>query len=85
LRYGLSDGIFRAHVADIVEEENRAAAYGVLNTVIGIFLLPASILMGLIWTQINSQIAFITAAGLGMVGFIIFLVSLMVTKKAKKA
>lgn len=83
--YGLSDGIFRAYVADIVEEENRATAYGVLNTVIGIFLLPASVLMGLVWVQFSSQIAFIVAAGLGMVGFIIFLVSLMVTKKPKKA
>jgi len=83
--YGLSDGILRAYVADIVEEENRATAYGVLNTVIGIFLLPASVLMGLVWTQFNSQIAFITAAGLGMVGFIIFLVSLIVTKEPIKA
>lgn len=83
--YGLSDGIFRAYVADIVEEENRATAYGVLNTVIGIFLLPASVLMGLLWVQFSSQIAFIVAAGLGMVGFIIFLVSLRVTKKPKKA
>ena len=83
--YGLSDGILRAYVADIVEEENRATAYGVLNTVIGIFLLPASVLMGLVWTQFNSQIAFITAAGLGMAGFIIFLVSLIVTKEPIKA
>jgi len=83
--YGLSDGIFRAYVADIVEEENRATAYGVLNTVIGISLLPASVLMGLIWTQFNSQSAFIIAAGLGMVGFIIFLISLIVTKQPKKA
>ena len=82
--YGLSDGIFRAYVADIVEEENRATAYGVLNTVVGISLLPASVLMGLIWTQFNSQLAFIISAGLGMVGFIIFLISLIVTNKPKK-
>jgi MFS family permease len=82
--YGLSDGIFRAYVADIVEEENRATAYGVLNTVIGISLLPASLLMGLIWTQFNSKSAFVIAAGLGMVGFIIFLISLLITKEPKK-
>lgn len=60
--YGLSDGIFRAHVVDIVEEENRATAFGILNTVIGLFLLPASVLMGLVWTQFSSQVAFIVAA-----------------------
>ncbi|MCD6120615.1 MAG: MFS transporter [Spirochaetales bacterium] len=83
--YGLSNGIFRAYVADIVEEENRATAYGVLNTVIGISLLPASVLMGLLWTKFSSQIAFIVAAGFGIVGFIVFLISLLVKKKPKKA
>ena len=83
--YGLSNGIFRAYVADIVEEENRATAYGVLNTIIGIFLLPASVLMGQLWTRFNSKIAFLTAAGLGLVGFIIFLISLMITKEPKPA
>ena len=82
--YGLSNGIFRAYVADIVEEENRATAYGVLNTVIGISLLPASVLMGLLWTKFSSQIAFIVAAGFGIVGFIVFLISLLVKKKPKK-
>jgi len=79
--YGLSNGVFRAYVADIVEEENRGTAYGVLNTIIGIFLLPASVLMGQIWTRYNSRTAFLTAAGLGMIGFIIFLASLMLQQK----
>jgi MFS family permease len=83
--YGLSDGIFRAYVADIVEEENRATAYGILNTVIGLFLLPASVLMGLVWTQFSSQVAFIVAASMGMVGFLVFLVSMVVTKKPAAA
>jgi MFS family permease len=75
--YGLSNGIFRAYVADIVEEENRATAYGILNTIIGISLFPASVLMGAIWTGFGSQPAFVVGACLGMVGFIIFLFSLM--------
>ena len=80
--YGLSEGIFKAYVADIVEEENRATAYGILNTVIGLFLLPASILMGLLWTQFNSRVAFVVAALLGVLGFIVFLVSMALSKKA---
>ena len=83
--YGLSDGIFRAYVADIVEEDNRATAFGILNTIIGLFLLPASVLMGIVWTQFSSQIAFIVAAGLGTVGFVVFLISLLITKKPQTA
>jgi MFS family permease len=83
--YGLSDGIFRAYVADIVEEENRATAYGLLNTVIGVSLLPASIIMGLVWDLYDSRLAFVVAAGLGLVGFIMFLVSMGMTKKPKTA
>lgn len=79
--YGLSNGVFRAYVADIVEEENRGTAYGVLNTVIGVFLLPASVLMGQLWTRYNSKTAFLTAAGLGMIGFVIFLASLAIQRK----
>jgi MFS family permease len=79
--YGLSNGIFRAYVADIVEEDNRATAYGLLNTVIGLALLPASLIMGLIWDLHGSKIAFAVSAGLGMVGFLIFVISLVVQKK----
>lgn len=78
--YGLSEGIFRAYVADIVEEEKRATAYGLLNTVIGISLLPASLIMGLVWDLYNSKVAFLVSAGLGLVGFIVFLVSLTVKR-----
>ncbi len=81
--YGLSEGIFRAYIADIVEEENRATAYGILNTVIGIFLLPASVLMGLIWTKFGSKNAFIVAASMGIVGFVIFLISLAMPNRVK--
>ena len=80
--YGLSDGIFRAYVADIVEEKNRATAYGVLNTVIGVFLLPASVLMGIVWDRFSSRTAFIVAAGLGIVGFVVFLISMAISPKA---
>jgi MFS family permease len=78
--YGLSEGIFRAYVADIVEEEKRATAYGLLNTVIGVSLLPASLIMGLVWDLYSSRVAFLVSAGLGLVGFIVFLLSMAVKR-----
>ncbi len=74
--YGLSDGIFRAYIADLVDAENRASAYGIFNTGIGLALFPASLIMGSIWDSFGSKWAFIAAAGLSLVGFLIFIISL---------
>jgi len=30
--YGLSEGVYRAYIGDIVEPENRATTYGIFNT-----------------------------------------------------
>ncbi|RKY52838.1 MAG: hypothetical protein DRP92_04810 [Candidatus Neomarinimicrobiota bacterium] len=83
--YGLSEGVFRAYIADIVEEENRATAYGLLNTITGVFLLPASVLMGVVWTKFNSQIAFFMGAGFGIIGFLTYLVSLLTAHNIRKS
>lgn len=47
--YGATDGVARALVADIVPEERRGTAYGLLNAAIGITALPASLIAGLLW------------------------------------
>ena len=74
--HGLSEGVYRAYIADVVEEKNRATAYGIFNTGIGIALFPASMLMGTIWDEYSSKLAFITAACFAALGFIVFLFSL---------
>ena len=74
--------IFRAYVADLVEEENRATAYGLLNTGIGLALLPASLIFGAVWDAYGSAAAFFVAAGLSTLGFVTFLASLTLRKSA---
>lgn len=71
--YGLSKGIFKAYIADLVPDHLRATAYGVFNTGLGIALLPASLLMGAIWSQWNSQWAFLVSAGFSLLGCGMFL------------
>lgn len=75
--YGLSDGIFRAYIADLVTPQQRATAYGLFNTGIGIALFPASLIMGTIWDNFGSKWAFFASAGLSLLGFLIFLISLV--------
>ena len=81
--YGLSNGVFRAYIADLVDAEHRATAYGVFNTGIGLALAPASILFGVLWDAFGSQWAFFASAALSTVGFAIFVAS--VGLKAKPA
>jgi MFS family permease len=57
--YGLSEGAARAFVADLVPASQRGTAYGTMHTAIGISVLPASLLAGLLWQGVGSW------AGLG--------------------
>lgn len=62
LFYGLTEGVERAFVADLVSEDVRGRAYGVYNFIIGIAALPASLIMGILWQTLGPQSAFIFGA-----------------------
>jgi MFS family permease len=52
--YAATEGVVRALVADIVVQERRGAAYGLLNASIGIMALPASLIAGILWQGAGS-------------------------------
>ena len=83
IHYGLSEGVFKAYVADLVEPENRGTAYGLFTTGFGVALLPASIIMGTIWDAFGSRWAFVVAAGLSCLGFLVFMISLLLKRPAE--
>jgi len=49
LYYGLTDGVARAMVADLVNPEQRGTAFGFFNGAIGVGALPASVIAGALW------------------------------------
>src|SRR5260221_552873 len=53
LYYGATDGVARALVGDLVPEAQRGTAYGVFNAAVGIAVLPASVLAGILWQGIG--------------------------------
>jgi len=75
LYYGLSEGVFRAYIADLVESEKLATAFGLFNTAVGVTLIPASIIFGTLWDKFSSETAFLAAATLAVAGGIVFLVT----------
>ncbi|MBN1764772.1 MAG: MFS transporter, partial [Sedimentisphaerales bacterium] len=82
--YGLSEGVFRAYISDLVEPDTRATAYGLFNTGMGLALIPASIIFGVVWESYGSQWAFMLSAGFSLLGFAIFLLSLTIKHPGKE-
>lgn len=61
--YALTEGVAKAYVADLAPQgERRGSAYGVYNGVIGLTLLPASVLAGILWQGIGAWAGFGPAA-----------------------
>lgn len=62
LYYGAVEGVAKAYVADLVGKTQRGTAYGLYNGVIGLAVLPASFLAGVLWQGIGSWPGFGPAA-----------------------
>lgn len=66
LYFGLTEGVEKALVADLVPAELRGSAFGLYNTAIGIAALPASLLTGALWQAFGPAVAFGAGAGLAV-------------------
>ncbi len=64
---GLTEGVAKALVADLVGSNKRGTAYGIYNLVIGGTLLPASFIAGFLWQRINPAAPFYFDAVLSLV------------------
>lgn len=64
--YYLTEGVLKAFVADVVPAPLRGRAYGIFNFVISVTVLPASLLMGLLWDTVGARPAFLIGAGLAL-------------------
>jgi len=68
--YGIVEGVARAFVADLVPEEKRGIAYGLYHGVVGLTLLPASLIAGWLWQVINPAAPFFLGAGLAFLAML---------------
>jgi len=74
--YGIVEGVARAFVADLVPEEKRGTAYGLYHGVVGITLLPASLLAGWLWQTYSPAAPFYLGAALAflaMLGMVVLI------------
>ncbi len=57
--YAAAAGVERALVADLVPQELRGTAYGLFHMTVGLSLLPASVIAGLLWDLASPQAPFV--------------------------
>jgi MFS family permease len=71
--FGLVEGAEKALVADLVKPEQRGTAYGLYNLAFGVTVLPASLLMGMLWNWRGPETAFLVSAILGATAAVLLL------------
>jgi MFS family permease len=84
--YGLysasTDGVQKAFVSDIIDKNKQGTGLGIYNALLGITLLPASVIAGVLYDKINSSIPFYFGAITAFISAILML--FFVLKKKKK-
>jgi len=68
--YGMAEGVARAFVADLVPAEKRGTAYGLYHGVVGVTLLPASLIAGWLWQAISPAAPFYFGAALAFLAML---------------
>ena len=60
--FGLTEGVEKALVTDLVPPEKRGTAFGFYNLAFSITVFPASLLFGALWTTFGAETAFLLSA-----------------------
>lgn len=66
LHTALMDGQAKSLIADLVPRARRATAFGTYHAAVGIALLPASLVAGLLWERVGPQAPFAFGALFGL-------------------
>lgn len=73
--YGLysaaTDGIQKALVSDIIDRNKQGTGLGLYNALIGITLLPASLIAGALYDRVNSRIPFYFGAAMALLAAVL--------------
>ena len=72
--FGLTEGVEKALVADLVPADRRGAGFGWYNLAIGLGALPASVIFGVVWDRYGAARAFelgATLSAMAAVGLVV--------------
>ncbi|HRY14224.1 MAG TPA: MFS transporter [Syntrophomonadaceae bacterium] len=76
--YGLysatTDGVQKALVSDLIDKNKRGTGLGIYNCVVGMTLLPASLMAGYLYDNVNNQAPFYLGSILALVAAVLMII-----------
>jgi MFS family permease len=83
--YGLysaaTDGVQKALVSDLIDKDKRGTGLGIYNSLIGITLLPASVIAGVLYDQVDNKAPFYFGSAMALTAAV--LMSVYYWKRAR--
>ena len=83
--YGLysaaTDGIQKALISDLLDTNKKGTGLGIYNALLGITLLPASVIAGLLYDHVNSAVPFYFGAGTATLSALLMVLFYTFSKK----
>jgi MFS family permease len=71
---GLTDGVQRAYLATLIPDHRKATGFGLYHMVVGLAILPASVMAGMLWDHIGPAAPFWFGAAMSALAMILFMV-----------
>ena len=80
----LTDGSQKAMISDIVSKDLKGTGFGIYHAVLGITLLPASLIAGLLYDKVNSNAPFYFGSIMALIATILMIIFTITDKKKIK-
>ena len=77
----LTDGSQKAMISDIVSKDLKGTGYGIYYAVLGITLLPASLIAGLLYDHVNSDAPFYLGAVMALIATALMVLFTILNRK----
>ena len=72
LYMGVADGVQRAYLATLIPGEQKATGFGLYHMVVGLAILPASLIAGFLWDAIGPAAPFAFGATMATLAAVLF-------------
>ena len=80
----LTDGSQKAMISDIVSKDLKGTGFGIYHAVLGITLLPASLIAGLLYDKVNSNAPFYFGSVMALIATLLMIIFTVLDKKKEK-
>jgi MFS family permease len=81
----MTEGVQKAFLATLIPQEFKATGFGLYNTLVGLAVLPASLIGGFLWDHIGPQATFLYGSITATLSALLFIVFLLKTTGSKKS